>query len=252
MPATKQTGRREPGTQPCWEAGEVFQPPVSRDAAPSIWNKQDIFSVSKTEPDMFLKEATERGFLQQQRADLSGPAHPHFVPKTASSSLWIVKEHNKARQPPYGVALLQFKFKQQYQNEEPPTLQHIVFSACNLSALLNSLLQLWLSQHPVPQGITLFLLFSPSFRDLSHQAFKPFCQPGSPVGDNSAECWRRNLKLHPGGESNILSKTHLSAHNSVTAQQENLHVVLKDSLICCLFSHLPAERDLQCNVPLTQ
>lgn len=49
---------------------------MSRDAAPSTWNEQDVFSVSKTEPDMFLKEAAEHGFLQQQRAELSGPAHP--------------------------------------------------------------------------------------------------------------------------------------------------------------------------------
>ena len=96
---------------------------------------------------------------------------------------------------------------------------------------------------PGPQGIALLLRFAPSFRDLSHQAFKPFCQSGSPVGDNSAQCWRSDLKFHSRGESYMLAKTCPSAHTSVTAQQETLHTGLKDSLICCPFSHWPVERD---------
>lgn len=81
-----------------------------------------FFSVFKTELDMFLKDTTEHGFLQQQRTELSDPAHPSLCAQSCFKQLVIVKEHSKARQRYDDVVLFQFKFKPQYQSEETPKL----------------------------------------------------------------------------------------------------------------------------------
>ena len=87
-----------------------------------------FFSVFKTESDVFLKETTEHGFLQQQRTELSDPTHPSLCAQSCFKQLVIVKEHNRARQPSYSVVLFQFKFKPQYQTEETPKLWYVCLS----------------------------------------------------------------------------------------------------------------------------
>lgn len=85
---------------------------MARDADPSVWNKHvTFFSVFETESDVFLKETTERGSLQQQRTELSDPTLPSLSAQSCFKQPGIGKEHNKARQPSYSEVLFQFKFK---------------------------------------------------------------------------------------------------------------------------------------------
>lgn len=196
-----------------------MQIPVCRISSISII----FFVILQTELDMFLKEITEQGFLQQRETELGDLADPSLSTQSCFKQLVMVEEKNKARQPSYSVVLFQSKFKPRYQNEETRKLRHVCLSCLEYNCSPEQPSTILTSSTPQPPGYNFALaLFSPSFRNLSHQAFKTFCQPGSPVGHNSAQCWRRNLKFNSGGELYVLSKTHLSVHSSVTAQQKTL------------------------------
>lgn len=213
---------------------------MSRDADLNTWNSSIFFSVFKTELDAFRR--------RPQRTELSDPTHPSLCAQTASSSWWLSRSTTKPGSLLTVEYFFSLNFSYNTKEKRHQNLDMFVFPAWNLTVLLNSCLQFWLPQHPSSLGIA--LLFSLS-RICLIKLSNFFCQPGSTVEDNSAHCWRRNLKSCSGGESYILAKTYLSAHTSVTAQQDTLRIGLKDRLICCLFSHLPTERLLQCNVHLT-
>lgn len=216
---------------------------MSGDADSSTWNKQHIFQCLRDRTRHVSEGDHRHDFLQQQRTELSDPAHPSLCAQSCFKQLVIAKKHSKARQPSYSVVLFQFKFKPQYQSEETPKLRHVCLSCPEFNHRPEQPSTILISSTRQSPGYSFALALLSLIQIFVSSNFQTFCQPGSPVGNNSAQCWRRNLKFHPGGESYILEKTCLSVHTSVTAQQESLHIGLKDSLICCLFSHLPVERD---------